>query len=443
MTPVQRGAARVRGYRGGEIRRTTLPGGLRVVSESMPTSRTFSIGFFVGVGSRHETDKLHGASHFLEHVLFKGTSKRVAEEISAAVECVGGDINAYTSKEHTCFYARVLDVDADMCVDVLTDMLTSSLIKSGDVEAERKVILDEIAMHADDPSETAQELVAAHVFGDSGLGRSVIGSEASISHLSRRQVVDHWRRRYQPSTMVVAAAGHVDHDRLVAQLAELDGRSSSRTAHAKVTPNVIAPKVIVAAAPADARVLSVVRPLEQCSVVMALPAPALFDDRRFPLGLLSTIIGGGMASRLFVEVRERRGLTYGIDAGESAYTDAGQWSVEWQCSPEKVAAITAVVRETMADLADHGVTDAELRRAKGQMLGQTVLAYESPSARMSRLGTAELVHDERSIPDILDRYEAVSLDEVQREAALIFSQPPVLGVVGPRVRTRPLEKLLR
>jgi predicted Zn-dependent peptidase len=402
----------------------------------MPASRTFSVGFFVGVGSRHETDRLHGASHFLEHVLFKGTPTRAAEEISAAVECVGGDLNAYTTKEHTCFYARVLDVDAEMSVDVLSDMISASLIKGADVEAERAVILDEIAMHADDPAETAQELVASQVFGSSGLGRPVIGSEKSITGLSRRRIVDHWRRWYQPATMVVAAAGHVDHDRLVAQLAELDGSASA--AAAKMRSGTAARSGLSA----GGRLLSVVRPLEQCSVVLALPAPALFDDRRFPLGLLSTIIGGGMASRLFVEVRERRGLTYGIDAGEVAYTDGGQWSVEWQCSPDKVAAITGVVRDTMADLADRGVTDAELIRAKGQMLGQTVLAYESPSARMSRLGTAELVHDERSIPDILARYDAVTLDEVRSEAARLFSQQPVLGVVGPRVRSRRLERLL-
>ncbi|MDQ1660275.1 MAG: hypothetical protein QOJ68_255 [Blastococcus sp.] len=439
MTPAERETARVRGYRGGEIRRTTLPGGLRVVTESMPDSRTFSVGFFVGVGSRHETDRLHGASHFLEHVLFKGTPGRAAEEISAAVESVGGDLNAYTTKEHTCFYARVLDVDAEMTVDVLTDMITASLIKSSDVQAERAVILDEIAMHADDPAETVQELVASHLFGSSGLGRPVIGSEKSISGLSRRRIVDHWRRWYQPSTMVVAAAGHVDHDRLVSQLASLDALSGPAVPATGTRPE----PARSTSTTDDGRLLSVVRPLEQCSVVLALPAPALFDDRRFPLGLLSTIIGGGMASRLFVEVRERRGLTYGIDAGDVAYTDAGQWNVEWQCAPDKVAAITGVVRETMAEVADYGVTEAELVRAKGQMLGQTVLAYESPSARMSRLGTAELVGDSRSISQILQRYDAVGLDEVRSEAALLFSQQPVLGVVGPRVRSRQLERLLQ
>ena len=219
-TTTRRGARRV-AYRSGQIRSTVLPGGLRVVTEKMPGSRTFSIGAYVGVGSRNETPTLHGASHFLEHVLFKGTARRSAEEISAAIDAVGGDLNAYTAKEHTGFYARVLDVDADLAVDVLTDMIGSSLIRAADVESERAVILDEIAMHTDDPAESVQELMATAMFGDHGLGRPVIGSPASIEALDRRQVVGHWRRHYGAASTIVAAAGNVSHERLVEQVAAL------------------------------------------------------------------------------------------------------------------------------------------------------------------------------------------------------------------------------
>jgi predicted Zn-dependent peptidase len=389
----------------------------------MPASRTFSVGVFAGVGSRHETPALHGASHFLEHVLFKGTGRRSAEEISAAIESVGGDINAYTTKEYTCFYARVLRSDAGLAVDVLADMITSSRITASDVDAERAVIQDEIAMHADDPSEVVQEIVAEHLFGDSGLGRPVIGSPTSIAALSRDQIVSHWRRHYAPPSLVVAAAGHVDHDQLVAQLADLDRRPQQAPAE-PTSPS---------RSHAVGGLVSEQRRVEQCTAMLAYPSAGIFDDARYPVGLLSLVVGGGMASRLFVEVRERRGLTYGIDAGEIAYSDAGLWSVDWQCAPGKLAEIIALVRATLAEVAEHGVTEAELERAKGQMRGQTVLSYESPSSRMSRLGGNAVLGDERTLAEVLDHYDAVDRAQVQAAAAELFSGAPVLGLVGPRV----------
>lgn len=411
------------------MRRTTLPNGVQVITEEMRGSRTFSIGVYVGVGSRQETPALHGASHFLEHVLFKGTRRRSAEEISAAVEAVGGELNAYTTKEYTCFYARVQGWDADLAVDVLTDMITGSLVAAPDLDGERAVIQDEIAMHGDDPSEVVADLVAGELFAGSGLGQAVIGSPDSIAALSRSQVVRHWRRHYRPGSLVVAAAGQVDHDRLVAQLGPLDDRGAG------AAPGRTRPTKINTAG----GLVTGVRRVEQVSAVLAYPSSGVFDpaggydDRRHPLGLLSLILGGGMASRLFVEVRERRGLTYGIDAGETTYSDAGQWSVDWQCGPAKLADILSVVRATLEEVAANGVTEAELARAKGQMRGQTVLSYESPSARMGRLGVNALLRDDRTLADVLQRFDLVSPEQVQAEAARVFGQPPVLGLVGPRV----------
>jgi len=413
---------------GGAVRRTTLPHGLQVVTEHMPTSRTFSIGVFAGVGSRHESPALHGASHFLEHVLFKGTRRRSAEQISAAVEAVGGELNAYTTKEYTCFYARVLRSDAALAVDVLADMISASRVSAADVEAERAVILDEIAMHSDDPSEVVQDVVAHQVFGGSGLGRPVIGSPSSIAALSRDQIVRHWHRHYAPASLVVAAAGHVDHDELVDQLADLDARP--RAAALRPSPPTRPTGV--------GGLVFEQRRVEQCSAVLAYPAAGMFDDARYPVGLLSLVVGGGMASRLFVEVRERRGLTYGIDAGETSYSDAGLWSVDWQCAPGKLAEIVALVQATLAEVAAHGVTDAELERARGQMRGQTVLSFESPSSRMSRLGSNAVLGDDRTLTEVLDRFDAVDRSQVQAAAAALFSAKPVLGVVGPRVPSRVL-----
>lgn len=429
---VDRKAARP--YLGGEIRRTVLPSGLRVVTERMPHSHTFTVGFFAGVGSVRETPALNGASHFLEHVLFKGTGRRQAEEISAAVESVGGELNAYTAKEHTCFYARVLGEDSELAVDVLSDMISSSLIKAGDVRAERAVILDEIAMHSDDPVDSVQDLIAGHLLPKPGLGLPVIGTEESIQALSRDQIVRHWRRNYHPGSIVVSAAGQVDHDRLVEQLAAVPDFGAPVEHPRRPRPGTVAgtgPQLVVDR-----------RPFEQATVSLAYPGPGLFDAERFPLGLMSMIIGGGMSSRLFVEVREHRGLVYGIEAGETTYTDRGLWSVDWQCAPDKVAEILVLVRQELERIADHGVTEAELDRAKGQMRGQTVLAYEGPQARMSRLGTAELYGDNRSVSELLDEYDRVTSDDITKITANLLTGSSVLAMVGPRRPTRQLEKLI-
>ncbi|MGI8459912.1 MAG: M16 family metallopeptidase [Propionibacteriaceae bacterium] len=416
-----------------------MPSGLRVVTEQMASSRAFSVGFFVGVGSRSETDRLHGASHFLEHVLFKGTPTRSAEEISGAIETVGGDLNAYTAKEHTCFYARVLADDADLAVEVLADMITNSVVSARDVDAERAVILDEIAMHADDPGEQAQELVTRALLGDVGLGRPVIGSVRSIKSLRTAQITGYWRRHYVPSEIVVAVAGAVDHDRLVEQLAAIDvlatrtrTRRTPRGERLRPTALSASPGVVVRT-----------RQVEQATAVLALPGPGLFDDDRYALGLLGLVLGGGMSSRLFVEVRERRGLAYGIEAGEVSYTDAGIFSVDWQCAPDRLAEIGRIVTATLADVAEHGVTEDELARSKGQMRGQTVLGYEGPGSRMSRLGSAALTADERGLDELLDLYDAVDADDVQRAAAALFGHDPVLGVVGPKISRRKLDAVLR
>jgi predicted Zn-dependent peptidase len=421
----------------GAVRRTVLPGGLQVVTEDIRSTNTYSLGVFACVGSRHETQRLHGVSHFLEHVLFKGTPRRTAEQISAAIESVGGELNAYTAKEHTCFYVRVLRSDAELALDVLTDMITNSQVTAEDIDAERAVILDEISMHADDPTELAADAAAAAIFGKSGLGRAVIGSRGSVTTLSRPQIVQHWRRHYVPGSLVVAAAGKVDHDRLVERLAELDRRPAALQSP-RPTPTVINRKGISG----GGGLIMHRMPLEQCSAVLAFPGPGVFEVRRFPLGLLSLIVGGGMASRLFVEVRERRGLTYTIDAGETAYSDAGLWSVEWQCAPGKLVAILQLVRATLAEVAEHGVTKDELIRAKGQMRGQTALSYDGAGSRMSRLGTNAVVGDERTLSELLRCFDQVSAEEVRVEAANLFSHPPTLAVAGARVPARGIESLL-
>ncbi|NNG19588.1 insulinase family protein [Naumannella sp. ID2617S] len=431
-----------RQYLGGESRRTVLPGGLRVVTEHMPGLHSFSIGCFVGTGSRNESPHLHGVSHFLEHVLFKGTRRRGPEEISRAIEELGGDLNAYTGKELTCFHAKVLADHADVAVEVLTDMLSRSLLREADVDAERAVIIDEIAMHHDDPAEAASELVSARLFAGSPLERSVIGSEQSIGALSRDQIHGFWRRHYRGPRIVVAAAGMVDHDRLVQQLLPFDEQLAGSRDTARSRPSRVKYQ------PGSVLVRS--RPLEHTQAVLGFPSPGVFtdgvgsaiDERRYPLNLLATVLGGGMSSRLFVEVRERRGLAYAIDAGEGAYADAGGFTIEWGSLPDRVADITAVVRGALTEVVENGITEEELARAQGQLRGQTALAYETPGARMNRLGTAELAGDTRTVTEVLEHYQQVTVEQVAAVAAEVLTVPPVLGVVGGRVNRSRLSSLV-
>lgn len=417
-----------RRYIGGETRRTVLPGGLRVATEDIPGSHTFSIGVFVEAGSRHESAPLHGACHFLEHVLFKGTKTRTPQQLSAAIEEVGGDINAYTTKEYTCFHAKVLADHAEIALGVLTDMIADSVIRADDLEAEREVIRDEIAMHNDDPYEVAAELVAQKLYAGTSLARSVAGTDASIRGLSRDQVVSFWKRHYGSPSLIIAAAGRVDHDWLVAQVAELDERLAKRGRAPRAKR--------VTAVQGEPAVCLHKRPFEHSTALLAFGTPGLYaadgsiDERRYALNLLAMILGGGMSSRLFVEVRERRALTYSIDAAEAAYDDAGMFTVEWGCAPERVPDILEVVRATISDVIDHGVTAEELVRAKGQMRGQMMLGYETPASRMGRLGTAELSGDPRTVAEILDRYSQVPVEQLQSVAADLLAQPPVLAVVG-------------
>lgn len=426
-----RHAQSARPHLGGTVRRTVLPSGLRVVTEDMPGSETFALGFFVNTGSRDETLALHGAAHYLEHVLFKGTRRRTAQDISRAFDAIGGEANAYTAREHTCFYAKVMAADAPIATDIIADMLTSSRILAADVEAERDVILDEIAMHNDDPMEVAYSLIADKLFGPRALGRDVIGTTASIRGLTREQIASFWRRHYVPGQIVVTAAGRVDHDALVAQLAGIAGPNG---------PRVRRP---IATEPLHAAVMTRARPLEQDSCVLAFRGPSRHDERRFATDLLALVLGGGMSSRLFVEVRERRGLAYHIDVSTCAHADAGQLNVEWLSAPDRVQEILSVVREVVAEIVASGVTAEELTRAKGQLRGQTLLAYESPDARMMRLGRRELDEDATEMSDLLDRYLAVTADDIAGVAAELLVTEPVLAVVGGAVDRRPLERTVR
>jgi predicted Zn-dependent peptidase len=411
------------------VRRTVLPGGLRVITEQLSGVRSASIGVWVGVGSRDESPTLHGCSHFLEHLLFKGTSERSALDISIALDAVGGEFNAFTAKEYTCFHARVLDEDLGLAVDVLGDMITSSLLTPEDVDAERDVILDEIAMHDDDPDDVVHNLFAEQAYGaQAPLGRPIAGTVDSIEAMSRAQVARFHQRHYRPANMVVAAAGNLDHAEVVQMVRTGFGRRG--WLHGDEPP--VPPRPAGRRVRVHPGVVEATRPFEQVNLVLGMEGVHRNDDRRFALGVLNTALGGGTSSRLFQEVRERRGLAYSVFSFASNHADSGLVGVSVGCLPNKLDDVLAVVRTELSRVAAHGITEEELVRGQGQLRGGLVLGLEDSGSRMSRIGKAELVHDELlGIDEVMNRIASVTLDQVRDVAAQIFGKPEILAVVGP------------
>jgi predicted Zn-dependent peptidase len=411
------------------VRRTVLPGGLRVVTESLPAVRSAALGIWAGVGSRDEDLQHAGATHYLEHLLFKGTARRTALEISAAIDGVGGELNAFTAKEYTCYYARVLDADLPLAIDVLSDMVNSSLIEPKDVAAERGVILEEIAMNDDDPSDTAHEAFAAQLFGDTPLGRPILGTVESINTITRDQIAEHYRARYTPDNLVVAAAGSLEHEAVVELTRQFFGPVLAGDA-APVPPRLAGRASDDLGTGTGLRLVS--RPIEQANLVLGCAGLARTDNRRFALGVLNAALGGGMSSRLFQEVREKRGLAYSVYSFSSQHADTGIWGVYAGCLPAKADEVLAICNDEIAKAIAGGLTDEELERGKGQLRGSIVLGLEDPSSRMSRLGKAELVYPRlEPVDEILASINAVSHDDVRAVAADVLGQRKALAVVGP------------
>jgi predicted Zn-dependent peptidase len=399
------------------------------VTEQVPGVRSAAVGVFVGVGSRDETPTLNGASHFLEHLLFKGTGSRTAMDISSALDAVGGEFNAYTAREYTCYHARVLDEDLPVAVDVLGDMLTSSLIAPEDVEAEREVILDEIAMHDDDPDDVVHNLFAAKAWQGSPLSRPIAGTTESIQALSRAQVDRYYRSRYVAPAMTVAVAGNIEHGDVVRLVRKAFAR---RDFLADVDARPMAPRLAEtprATKPGDVRTS---RAFEQVNQVLGMRGLTRSDQRRYALGVLNAAFGGGSSSRLFQEVREHRGLAYSVYSFATSYSDAGMVGVSAGSLPGKAGDVLDVVRAELARVVEAGLTQDELDRGRGQMRGGLVLSLEDTGSRMTRLGEVELFQERLlSLDEVLARLDAVTLDDVNVLAADLFSRPETLAVVGP------------
>lgn len=418
------------GQDGDDIRRSVLPGGVRLLTERVPGMRSVSVGAWVGVGSRDESDGHHGSTHFLEHLLFKGTARRTAMDIAEAFDEVGGEANAATGKEHTCYYARVLDEDLSMATDVIADMVTSARLDADELETERGVILEELAMNDDDPSDVAHERFASVVLGDHELGRPIGGTPDTIRAVPREAVWEHYRQHYRPDTLVVTAAGGVDHDALADQVvrALADGGWQLPSGLAPAGRRTADRAVI----PAGGTRVTVTRSTEQANVLVGGVGITATDPRRFTLSVLNAVLGGGMSSRLFQEIREKRGLAYSTYSFASGHADTGVFGLYAGCTPAKVDQVTELLISEWERLADGGIAEAELRRSIGQLSGGLVLNLEDSGSRMSRLGKSELVHGELlSTGEALERLRAVTAEQVRELAAELASRPRSVVRVGP------------
>ena len=426
----------------GTVRRTVLPGGVRVITEQVETVRSVTVGVWAAVGSRDESPALAGATHYLEHLLFKRTDRRDAMAIAAELDAVGGELNGFTTKELTCYYARVVDDDLPLAVDVLLDMVTSSQVTDADVEAERDVVLEEIAMNADDPADSVHELFTQRLWSTSPTARPVLGTAESIGAITPHQLRRWYRTRYIAPHLVVSAVGNLEHTAVVrlVRTALAAGRLAlAPEAHPAAPRSAVTP---VSRSRPRPGVHVLERDTEQANVVLGVPGLPR-DDRRWTLAVLSSVLGDGSSSRLFQSVREERGLAYSVNSYFTSLTDVGEFGVYVGCQPAKVDEVLRVIRGEVETMAARGVTEAELSRARGQLRGSLVLGLEDTGSRMTRLAKADLLSGELpSLSEVLRRIEAVTLDDVHALARELFGVPLSVAVVGPFDDPEPIRRVV-
>ena len=401
---------------------SVLESGVRVVTEAMPEVRSASLGLWVGVGSRDEPADLAGSSHFLEHLLFKGTPRHSALDIAETFDAIGGEANAFSTKEYTCVHGRVLDKDLAMCADYLSDMVCNPAIRPDDVESERRVVLEEIALRDDTPDDLIFDVFAETVFGDHPLGRAVLGTFETMTAVSPESVREFHRAGYRARNIVVSAAGSVDHEQVEAWVSGL------------FPPDDRPPAPRQPLVPSPSRRLRLVsRDSEQVHVLLGGLGYSRQHPDRFAWEILDILLGGGMSSRLFQEIREQRGLAYSVYSYRDLYQETGMYGVYAGTMPGNFSEVLKIIEDVLDQVMDTGATEAEVERAKGHLRGSLVLSLEDSANRMSRLGKSELVRGEiLSVDELIARVDAVTVDDVARVAAdLLRPAGRVLTVVGP------------
>jgi predicted Zn-dependent peptidase len=404
------------------IVREVLDNGLRLVTESMPHVRSISIGVWLTRGSRHETAERGGIAHFVEHMLFKGTGERSAEDIAQAIDSIGGQLDAFTAKEYASYYIKVLDEHLPLAVDILSDIVLHPAFAAVDIEREKKVVLEEIKMVEDTPDDLVHELFTQHLWEGHPLGRPILGTPETVEALSRESLQAYFGSAYTAPNFIVSAAGNLEH----AQVRDLIARAFERTPEVDHRPAERPPAVVP-------QVLIRDKELEQSHICVGTGSYAQDHDDRYVSYVLNTVLGGSMSSRLFQNIREKRGLAYAVFSGLSAYRDAGSFTVYAGCAGEAVGQVIDLIVEELRGIKGAPVAEAELRRAKDHLKGSLMLSLENTASRMSHLGRQEIYFDRQfSLDETLQGIERITVDDVQRVARDLFSSGSLAAtVLGP------------
>ncbi|KUK83435.1 MAG: putative Zn-dependent peptidase [Pelotomaculum thermopropionicum] len=407
---------------------------VNVLIENIPHVRSVAIGFWVNVGSRDETAEINGISHFIEHMMFKGTQKRTAKEIAETLDAVGGHLNAFTTKEYTCYYARVLDEYFDLAVEILGDMLFQPKFDHWDIEREKNVIIEEIKMHEDTPDELVHDIFAGSIWQKHALGRPVIGTTEVIAGLTRRQVWDFYNKYYTPGNMVVSVAGNIKPEGVVNKIRNiLDFKGGKVAAREMMTP-VPCKKINCCN-----------KKTEQVHLCVGAPGLSLDNEDIYVFQVINTILGGGISSRFFQEIREQRGLVYSVFSYHASYHDTGLFCIYAGLSKQNVDLVLDIMFKQIGDIQLNGLKNDEVQRAKDQIKGNLYLSLESVSARMSRLGKSQIYLKEVISPEeIVDRVSRVTPDKIQELAREILKPEFfTMATIGPWVDCGIFQKALK
>ena len=407
------------------IQREVLPNGVRIVTENITYVQSVALGIWVGVGARDEADDVRGISHVIEHMLFKGTPTRTAQQIADQIDSVGGDINAFTSKENTCYYVRMLSEHVPLAVDVLSDLFLNSLIDADELAREQNVILEEIKRRNDEPDDLVHDLFTETLWPGHVLGKSVIGTPETVEAMKSDTLKKYMAKRYTPDSIVISAAGNLNHDEIVEMVRERFGHLTGTRADWRL------PDEMPMFTPGTAYVE---KSIEQVNLVLGTQGYSQMDDDKYKLSVLDNVLGGSMSSRLFQEVREKRGLAYSIGSYSQSFREGGYFAVYSGSGPATAGQVIDLVKAEFANVLKNNITAAELDRAKNQFRGGVVMSQESMNSRMTRMGRNELTYD-RVIPieETMGKINAVTLDDIAGVAEHLFGRDDyAMATVGPK-----------
>jgi len=403
-------------------KKTLLPNGVRIITEEIDHVRSAAIGIWVGAGSRDEREGFEGISHFIEHMFFKGTEHRSARALAESLEAVGGQLNAFTTKEYTCYYAKILDEDLDLAIDVLSDMFFSSLFDEKEIEKEKNVVIEEIKMYEDSPDELIHDVFSEHVWNDHPLGKPILGTEESIRSLSRDKIMHFLTEHYAPDNVVISVAGKIKHEDVVAKLSPHFGtfkRGGRRVL--EETPNGHTIEYYQK------------KDTEQMHIILGVPGLGQDDEDIYAMHIFNNILGGGLSSRLFQEIREQRGLAYSVYSYHSTYVDTGLFAIYAGTSPKKTQEVIVCILEELMEMKKKGISVEELVRTKAQIKGGLYLGLEAVSSRMSRLGKTELTYNRVLSPEeVVEKLEKVTQEDVLRLIGRLWQKDKIsIMTLGP------------